>query len=462
MRIGVSVQRERLTGTAVSESGRLLTSAAWPLPDLSEAVIEKSLKELLRELVSRVKHDHPGVSGACTAEPPVESMTFDLSDALSTFPADSPSIALRVAPRPPIDEIHELRVRLVAPPAINYVAGGCTTLGEVLVPLDEAAVREIARTSAPAARFVVTAVGAVVNPAQELRVGELLLADTSPSSIDYSHHFPNSSFAVRERTALLNCQLIPPTERLVTALTLGAEQFAPTARLTATTNSGGAVPLHRVTLEPVHSLLSGPPAEFIGAASVLGVTGGHIAVHGPRGIEFAEIVSGVPTAIPQFRGPEGFILATQAADIKPLTEGLHAEFAVTPKLLEAQDRAGASIPGFDASIETDIDLRSLGAALSPLSAWDIGVVQIGSAEDMQRALDAARARAGARLVSYGALASSVRILEARLATTAYEHPRVVSVRVRGIAEQRAASYVSAGEEEFRRPDSPTGGGENAP
>jgi hypothetical protein len=61
------------------------------------------------------------------------------------------------------------------------------------------------------------------------------------------------------------------------------------------------------------------------------------------------------------------------------------------------------------------------------------MVRIKNANDMQRAVAAARAEATARLVSYGAESVSVMILESRVIATAYEHPDFVSVRVHAVA-----------------------------
>lgn len=429
MRIGVTVDQSGVSGVAINGAGRVLNSAASALDRHAETPLAKSLISVLAKL------SEP--SGSPHTRRTIASVTFDLSGALTSVARAEPTVAVRISPRAPIDPIHELTVHWVDAPLIQYAAGGCTTLGEPLVPLDDGTIRQIADRCTPGARFVVTGVGAVVNPEQELRAGEILLEHAAPSSIEYSHHFPSSSFAIRERTALLNSQTIPTAERLVTELTLATEGFVPAGRLYAATNSGGCIPLQRIALEPAHSLFSGTSSEFIGAAALLGVADGPIAVHGERGVEFAELVGGVPTTIPQFRNGEGHALATPSADVRPLSPDFRDDLPTQPTLLTTSEAVGSSITGLSPKITAQADLRSIGAALSPLSAWTIEVVEIGNASEMKRAMAAAQARVSARLVSYGALASRVRILESRLAATAYEHPRVISVRVRGVADRWA-------------------------
>lgn len=430
MRIGVSVGRERVVGVAIADDGSNVEHEEETRPDR----IADGYDALLRELIARTPD--------CAA-PSVSSIAFDLSAALEPR-SEQPATLIRIAPRPPVDAGHELRrLGSVGPaPRILHIAGGCTTLGEELVPLEERALRRAATALPRGGRYVVTGVGSVVNSEQEERVGEILLDAADPSSIDYSHLFPNSSFATRERTALTNSDLSPAAASLATSLTVISGELAPQARLYATTNGGGCVPLASIPLVPVHSLLSAAPTELIGAAALCGVDDGRLVVADSRGALFGEISAGVPTVVPQHRDASGRPLATQSANVLPVTTSLLAGRRDPPLLVV---REGAEpIPGLGPHLRAEHDLRALGAAVAPLADWANRVLPVSNADEMQQALVTVRARVGARLVSFGAPPSQVRILEARVLATAYEHPNVVSVRVRGIAARHDAGHREEG------------------
>jgi hypothetical protein len=251
--------------------------------------------------------------------------------------------------------------------------------------------------------------------------------------VEFSHRFSSSSFAIRERTALVNSSLIPEAEYLVTALAVAAARYVAEGRVYVASNSGGCLPLPRWSIEPVHSMFSGPATKFIGAAALADVTTGSLLVSDPDGAFFAKIEQGVPTAVAQYRDAEGYDLATPTAGIIPV-HALNARTAIEARCVIVDGREPPRCTDTDPlTIESIEVLRAVGAAHAPLSAWVTQMVRIKNANDMQRAVAAARAEATARLVSYGAESVSVMILESRVIATAYEHPDFVSVRVHAVA-----------------------------
>lgn len=421
MRIGIGVHHRRLDAVCLRPDGTLSTHS---VPSTDEA-IDSALDRLL--------------SGIGTARDPVRSIAFDLSEVLRRSD-HLPLTLVRIAPRPPIDPGDEPRVG-EAP--ILHVRGGHTTLGEELAPFDSAGFREASARIPAGSRVVITSAGALVNLAHELAAGEILLEHPGALSVSFSHAFDSNSFATRERTAVLNSALLPDAEALSTALTLVAGRHHPDARLSVTRNDGGRVPLSRLPDAPVHSAFSGSPIEFIGAAALCGLDDGDLVLAAGDGVRLGTLRFGAAVVVPQLRW-DGARLATQTAHLVPASEILLGGRSRAPRIVRAH---GAELPAWlDASdlVETDLELRALGAACAPLTDWAVDIVGAGSAAEMAHELQAAEARVRTRLAAFGALPSTVRILESRFTATTYEHARVVSVRVHGVAGEPAGALLTEG------------------
>ena len=410
MRVGVRVHERRVAAALLHPDGTHTTDEVPVRGDGVEASIDRLLGRIAR------------------SAPTVSSIAFDVSDALHLSEV-APLTVVRIAPRPPVALADEPRV---GDAPIIHVRGGHTTLGEELAPFDAAGFRASAAAIPPGSRVVITSVGALVNPAHELAAGEILLEHGGPLSVVFSHAFASNSFATREHTAILNDALVPDAEALATALALVAGGRFPDARLSVTRNDGGRVPLSRLPAEPIHSAFSGAPVDFLGAAALCGLDDGDLVLASDDGLALGTLRAGAPAVIPRLRW-KGARLSTQAAHLVPATEILLHGRTTIPHLVRV---AGAPLPGWldgGEVVETGHDLRALGAACAPLSDWALGTVGAVNAAEMAHELQAAEARVRARLAAFGALPSSVRILESQLVATTYEHARVVSVRVRGVA-----------------------------
>lgn len=435
MRIGIRVAQNQVAGVYVRADGshgtqRIRVGDAGPV-----AAFDTLLGRLLREGAPP--------RGADTEH--TNSINFDVS-ALLRPQAKRIVTVIRVAPRPPADLAHEISggVTALSTSRVMHVRGGHTKFGEELVPLDTEALHAIAREAQPGERYVVTAVGSLLNQDHELEAGRILLEHARPASLGYSHSFHSSSFVIRERTAVVNSSLIPDAESLGTSLALVAGRRVPHARLFVTTNDGGCVPLARLSVSPVHSMMSARPSELIGAAALSDLSDGRLVVSGESGTFFGEIIDGVPTVLSQSRPQGGEPFATKSANLIPVTESLLSGQLVVPTLVLT--REDAEVPDWDPTkvIRADADLCALGAACAPLTDWVNRIVRISTAAEVEQALSAARAQVGARLVSFGAPPSQVRILESRVVATPYENASVVSVRVHGVAGEIVASMVDEG------------------
>lgn len=426
MRIGISSDSEGMTGVAVFRSGARLSTSIRSSTSFADQV-----DTLLHELKTICSRDDDAIT----------SITMDVSAALEPQFA-SPVTVVRISPRPPLDTHRDAAQAPGSEFAteIVHAVGGHTILGEPLLPLDTQALERFAQETPRGARYVVTGVGSLVNPAHELQAGRMLLECAEPESIEYAHRFSHGSIAIRERTALINSSLREEASAMSTSLGVVADRIFPRARLFVTTNDGGSAPIASLADSPVHSLYAGRPAELIGAAAVCGVDTGGLIVAGPLGVFFGEITEGVPSVIPIHRDEAGLRVATQTANLLPATDALLARQRTAPTVVT---HGGMEPPDLGVPVHkrSDLDLRALGAACVPRTGWANRIVNVSNATEMHHALTAARARVEARLVASGSSPSDIRILESRVIATAYQHPRVVSVRVRGISGESAESIL---------------------
>lgn len=438
MRIGARVTETSISGVYLRADGGSGSRCIEVGPDGLVAAFDRLLLELL-EHADRIGGPAETVS----------SVSFDASAVLVPL-ADEPVTAIRIAPRPPADRAHELRGGGdgYADPQVVHLAGGHTTLGDELAPLDTARLREAAAAAPRRGRYVVTSVGSLIDPAHELEAGRILLELADPASVDYSHSFNSSSFAIRERTAIINSLLIPVAESLVTSLALVVGARLPGARLYASTNDGGCVPLTRLSVLPVHSMLSARASEFIGAAALLGTEDGRIVVAGGDEILVGEIIEGAPAVRQKFQERLGSALATKVAHLTPLTGDAVHPFPGSP-VVHAVDAPESGLPANILSnapvLAAEVDLCAFGAACAQLSDWAHRIVRVTGPDEMRHELEVAEARVRARLVSFGASPSAVRIVESRTVGTAYQNPSLVSVRVRGTAGQSIGTLLSGGD-----------------
>ena len=135
--------------------------------------------------------------------------------------------------------------------------------GAVRTPLDDAAVAEIA---AELIRLQVEAVAvcflwSLVNPAHELRVGELL-AELAPGLPVTLSHALNPSLREYRRasSAAIDASLKPLMSRFFGELELALVERGFSGRLLIMTSSGGVLDARAVAEQPIHSIGSGPAA----------------------------------------------------------------------------------------------------------------------------------------------------------------------------------------------------------
>lgn len=418
MRIGVRITKERVVGVSITDGG-IRDERSEPVSpgEQFDTALDAVLAGLSAEISDRL----------------AISITFDVG-ALFVDSGDRDVTAVRIAPRPPKDNAHLFSGESVARrlATIVHVAGGHTNSGDALFAFDEIGLQGELKQLPPGGRYVVTSVGSAVNPAHELEAGRILLEHASPASVVYSHSFHNISFSIRERTGVLNASYLAHAGAIATGLATVASQRIPGARLFVMTSDGGAVPLASLSLKPVHSLYSSDAAEFVGVAALAGIDDGRIVIHRDGDSRFGEVVGGAPTVVARSRDEAGELLATRTVHLAPLVDDAIGDWMGEPLEVSVNDNGAVEIGGSGGAALSSPNLGALGAACSQLVEWFELPVLINSQAEKEQALANAEAKVRARLVSYGARPSQVRILDSRVVGTSYQDANVVTVRVRGV------------------------------
>ncbi|HKZ04648.1 MAG TPA: hydantoinase/oxoprolinase family protein [Methylomirabilota bacterium] len=146
-----------------------------------------------------------------------------------------------------------------------------TARGDVLLPLDEAAVREAAaRLAAEGVESVaVCLLFSFRNPEHERRTAEILAAALPSVSVSLSHRI-TQEWREYERTSttVVNAYVRPTMDRYLGDFERGLAGRGFAGRLLITQSNGGAFSVEAAASKPVHTIESGPAAGAIGCAAL--------------------------------------------------------------------------------------------------------------------------------------------------------------------------------------------------
>jgi len=151
-----------------------------------------------------------------------------------------------------------------------------TATGEVLVPLDEAAVRAAARQllADGVQSVAIVFLFSFRDPRHEQRAAEIVAAEMPGVSVSVSHRI-TQEWREYERTSttVVNAYVQPIMDRYLGEFDrgLGGRGFA--GRLLVTQSNGGAFSLEAARSKPVHTIESGPAAGVTGSASLSRILG---------------------------------------------------------------------------------------------------------------------------------------------------------------------------------------------
>ncbi|MCZ0733712.1 hydantoinase/oxoprolinase family protein [Phreatobacter sp. AB_2022a] len=224
--------------------------------------------------------------------------------------------------------------------------------GEVVTPLDEAAVAREAETlmAAGCEALVIHFLHAYANPTHELRAGEIA-ARIWPNGYVTLGHRLLSEFREYERgtTASVNAAVQPILDRYVLRLQddLSARGFA--RDLLVMNGNGGTVPARVVAQEAAKTVMSGPASGVMAAAATLAQTGLANAITydmGGTSTDVALIHGGVPEVSAELTIDYGLPIHLPMVDVRTVGAGGGSIASVNKAgMLQVGPHSAGSEPG---------------------------------------------------------------------------------------------------------------------
>ncbi len=211
---------------------------------------------------------------------------------------------------------------------IERVTGGHDHNGAEVAKLDRAALEDIAarhRTNVEA--FAVASQFAVRNPVHEVVARDLLIEKTG-LPVTISTELASALDAPRRAlTAALNARLISRISLLIVAVQKAMLQFGIDAPLMITKGDGSLAKAQSVALRPIETVLSGPAASLVGAASLSGLDSFILSDMGGTTTDLGVFENGRPQVNAQGADVGGWRTMVQAIDVRTL--GLGGDSEVT-------------------------------------------------------------------------------------------------------------------------------------
>jgi N-methylhydantoinase A len=299
------------------------------------------------------------------------------------------------------DVLYQRPRRLVPRGRCLEVAERLTAGGEVIVPLDETAVREAAhRLGAEGVESVaVCFLFSYRNPAHERRAAEIV-AEVLPGAAVSASHRITQEWREYERTSttVVNAYVQPIMERYLGAFdgALAGRGFR--GQVLITQSNGGAFALEAARTKPVHTIESGPAAGATGCASLARLLGADRLISFDMGgttAKCAIVERGLVQTMDEYH-IDGHPLRIPVIDIKEVSAG------------------GGTIAWIDAGGALCLGPQSAGADPGPVSYGRGGAEPtVTDANLALGRIDAGRFLGGTMPLDAGA---AVRVLDERVAT----------------------------------------------
>ncbi|MBY0364576.1 MAG: hydantoinase/oxoprolinase family protein [Phreatobacter sp.] len=241
---------------------------------------------------------------------------------------------------------------LIERPFRREVAERMNAQGEVVTPLDEAAVKREAEALAAAGceAVVVHFLHSYANPAHELRAGEIVRSVWPNSYVTLGHELL-SEYREYERgtTASVNAAVQPILDRYVQRLQadLSAKGFS--HDLLVMNGNGGTVPATLVAREAAKTVMSGPASGVMAAAATLAQSGLTNAITydmGGTSTDVALIHGGVPEVSAELTIDYGLPIHLPMVDVRTVGAGGGSIASVnTAGMLQVGPHSAGSEPG---------------------------------------------------------------------------------------------------------------------
>jgi N-methylhydantoinase A len=223
--------------------------------------------------------------------------------------------------------------------------------GEVVEPLDEAAVREATRRLVDehgVDAIAVCFLHSYVNPEHERRA-KAVVEDAAPDvSVSVSSDI-TGEYREYERTGttVLDAYIKPTFESYVDRLEERLDERGFSGTLFVTRSGGGAMAAHNAETRPVHTVLSGPAGGLIGASHVADATGRENLITADMGgtsLDTCVVQDGVPS-VEYDSSFEHLPLMVPVYDIRTIGAGGGSIAWVDDGLLKVGPRSAGSDPG---------------------------------------------------------------------------------------------------------------------
>lgn len=241
---------------------------------------------------------------------------------------------------------------LIERPFRREVAERMNAQGQVVTPLDEAAVRREAEALAAAGceAIVVHFLHSYANPAHEIRAGEIVRSVWPNGYVTLGHELL-SEYREYERgtTASVNAAVQPILDRYVQRLQgdLSAKGFS--RDLLVMNGNGGTVPATLVAREAAKTVMSGPASGVMAAAATLAQSGLTNAITydmGGTSTDVALIHGGIPEVSAELTIDYGLPIHLPMVDVRTVGAGGGSIASVnTAGMLQVGPHSAGSEPG---------------------------------------------------------------------------------------------------------------------
>ncbi|TPW16255.1 MAG: 5-oxoprolinase (ATP-hydrolyzing) [Acidimicrobiaceae bacterium] len=243
------------------------------------------------------------------------------------------------------------------PRSLTYeVPERISSTGRVLVPLDEAAVDAICGRllDADVKAAAVCLLWSTVNPAHELRVGELLAARLPQLPVTLSHELnPCLREYRRASSAAIDASLKPIMTDYLSSLTHRLRDAGLAGKVLMVTSIGGVLEIDDVARSPIHAINSGPSMAPVAGRAYAEAEGGTevviVADAGGTTYDVTMVRKGhIPLTRDAWIGPRftGHITGFPSIDVKSVGAGGGSiAWVDAGGLLHVGPRSAGSVPG---------------------------------------------------------------------------------------------------------------------
>lgn len=367
------------------------------------------------------------------------SATLDVSELLK-LERKGRIVAIRISPRPAVDQIHELGVSAELEGSVHHtlhITGGHDMRGRQLMDLNlQTLAAELKATDRGGGLVAsVTAVGSVANPDHEERAADVILAHFPRARVSLSHAFFSTSLGDRDFTSTVNAALLAPGERLAKRVERAAERHLPAVPIFVGLNDGGRAPIRSLGATPVHASRSATALRTQGARHFAEVNEGDVVIIDDDTITVSHVHRGVPaaqTVVKRGRGPR---LASNSVRIDRHVPIFRSDLLAAAAVVDIRSPDTPLAPyAPEPTVGTDVDLIALGAAVAPLSSWADFLGPASTAAQVTSGLRSTEEDLRAQTIHWGAAPDSTRVVESTAYSLAYGSRNVVRIRVHVIGD----------------------------